>query len=901
MAVELDKERDKLVSMQTRLEDEQKLNRSFQQELGSLKDENKKILREMHKTREDLNQKISEIGSLQMELQRRDIEETDDNVVELKKLIATLEDETRNMKMKKDEFEAALKALRSCPARKDVPSDLNPLNKHASPMNEESPVKEEMQESLHKLERDLKEACRERDKVLHELNRLKQHLLEKFNSGFFYTPRSRDRFENGNSVPEQRISHSFSRTYTPAAHSPVVNDFDSSSNHEIQQYQTEIKRLQDSEAEIKALSVNYAALLKEKEEQILMLSQENGSLKQNLLTTNAALSTAKTVPKGSGNISPRHNKSATKVHTSGSPLSNGIAHELNNGIPFNNAKELPDQMDKNKSLNGMQATHETQMKQMAVELDKERDKLVSMQTRLEDEQKLNRSFQQELGSLKDENKKILREMHKTREDLNQKISEIGRLQMELQRRDIEETDDNVVELKKLIATLEDETRNMKKEKDEFEAALKALRSCPARKDVPSDLNPLNKHASPMNEESPVKEEMQESLHKLERDLKEACGERDKVLHELNRLKQHLLQKVSEESEKMDEDSKIIEELREINEHQRLDKALKQALGSQEEIKMSNINELKKATESIAELNRKLTGCMSTIDSKNMEVLNLQTALGQYYAEIEAKERLGEELLAAREEFLSCSNGFLTTDAVQEAHWQAEESQREKEDIIGKLSQAERILADGKNRVKKLEEDNEKLRRALEQSMTRLNRMSVDSNFLVDRRIVIKLLATYFQRNHSKEVLDLMVRMLGFSEEDKQRIGVAQQGAGKGIVRGVLGFPGRLVGGILGGGIAGGQADMASDDQSFADLWVDFLLKETEREKRVLAGSSNPDQGTTEASPSLDHRGGATSTMSNSPRPSPFLNQNQMPPHSRSNLMQHENSDSEFSTGLEVAS
>jgi len=61
----------------------------------------------------------------------------------------------------------------------------------------------------------------------------------------------------------------------------------------------------------------------------------------------------------------------------------------------------------------------------------------------------------------------------------------------------------------------------------------------------------------------------------------------------------------------------------------------------------------------------------------------------------------------------------------------------------------------------------------------------------------------------------MVRMLGFSEEEKQRIGLAQQGAaGKGVVRGVLGFPGRLVGGILGGG--GGSPDshpnMASDNQ-----------------------------------------------------------------------------------------
>lgn len=92
---------------------------------------------------------------------------------------------------------------------------------------------------------------------------------------------------------------------------------------------------------------------------------------------------------------------------------------------------------------------------------------------------------------------------------------------------------------------------------------------------------------------------------------------------------------------MDEDSKIIEELQEINEHQRvqisrLEKALKQAVGSQEEIKMSNNNELKKAKEHIDELNRKLSSCMSTIDAKNMEILNLQTALGQYYAEIEAK-------------------------------------------------------------------------------------------------------------------------------------------------------------------------------------------------------------------------------------------------------------------------
>jgi len=66
--------------------------------------------------------------------------------------------------------------------------------------------------------------------------------------------------------------------------------------------------------------------------------------------------------------------------------------------------------------------------------------------------------------------------------------------------------------------------------------------------------------------------------------------------------------------------------------------------------------------------------------------------------------------------------------------------------------------------------------------------------------------------HWEQVLDLMVRMLGFSEEDKQRIGGAQQGAGKGVVRGVLGLPGRLVGGILGGNSTESAANAGSDNQ-----------------------------------------------------------------------------------------
>ena len=75
---------------------------------------------------------------------------------------------------------------------------------------------------------------------------------------------------------------------------------------------------------------------------------------------------------------------------------------------------------------------------------------------------------------------------------------------------------------------------------------------------------------------------------------------------------------------------------------------------------------------------------------------------------------------------------------QDANQQAELSKREKEEILAKLSQTETVLGEGKGRMNKLEEDNMKLRRALEQSMTRLNRMSMDSDYFVDRSVALIL-------------------------------------------------------------------------------------------------------------------------------------------------------------------
>ena len=92
---------------------------------------------------------------------------------------------------------------------------------------------------------------------------------------------------------------------------------------------------------------------------------------------------------------------------------------------------------------------------------------------------------------------------------------------------------------------------------------------------------------------------------------------------------------------MDEDSKVIEELRAICEQQRahivqLERALKVEMAKQEESTKIISDEHLRSNEQIEDLKYKLANCMNALESKDVELLNLQTALGQYYAESEAK-------------------------------------------------------------------------------------------------------------------------------------------------------------------------------------------------------------------------------------------------------------------------
>ncbi|EMS63803.1 hypothetical protein TRIUR3_28580 [Triticum urartu] len=503
---------------------------------------------------------------------------------------------------------------------------------------------------------------------------------------------------------------------------------------EISKLKEDIEKIQASEAEIKALSFNYAAMLKEKE-----VIQKNGP-------------------------------HPLPVHCKGDALVEERAY-----------------------FASKQASLENEIKQLKQQLRCYSNKEDDTTRRLEDENKRNEFLQQQLNELKVDREMVATTMEELHKELSEKKAELRCLQDELSTRDNERASDGSLQsLRSMVMALQKENSDLKIAKGSLDKELVTMESTTQK---------VDNSTSDVDNFSDV-EKVKDEMASLKKALQGAFHERDRALQNLSRLKQHLLDKDLEDQEKMDEDSKVIEELRAICEQQRahivqLERALKVEMTKQEESKKTINDERSRSNEQIEDLQYKLANCMNALESKDQELLNLQSALGQYYAESEAKERLGDDLAMAREALAKLS------ESLKVANQGIEISRREKDEVVAKLSQAEKMLADGKRSLQKLEDDNSRLRHALEQSMTTVNRMSLDSDNSVDRRIVIKLLVTYFQRNHSKEVLDLMVRMLGFSEEDKQRIGSAQSNVGK----------------------------------SFADLWVDFLLKETEEREKQKASEA----------------------------------------------------------------
>ena len=151
---------------------------------------------------------------------------------------------------------------------------------------------------------------------------------------------------------------------------------------------------------------------------------------------------------------------------------------------------------------------------------------------------------------------------------------------------------------------------------------------------------------------------------------------------------------------------------------------------------------------------------------------------------------------------------------------AEATSQQVQELQQALHHKSKQLAELQRWTSALELENAQVKKNFEASVTKLKNFSTEDD-LVDRRLVVKMLVTFFERREKDEVISLMAKVLQFSKSDLEKINAGR--------RGVLGS---IVGTLLGGG-GGSDSNVPStptsaSDANLSDKWIEFLMQESEK-------------------------------------------------------------------------
>jgi len=293
-----------------------------------------------------------------------------------------------------------------------------------------------------------------------------------------------------------------------------------------------------------------------------------------------------------------------------------------------------------------------------------------------------------------------------------------------------------------------------------------------------------------------------------RECREALETKEK---ELKRLREHLLDvEEAEDRDEMSIEERVEEEKRRVEE---------------------------KFEKEVERLSMQLMEKEDGLNRKIKEVENLNRALGSFYADQEQMDGRTNEAKEARQKLRE------TSGKLRETMELLEKKTMEMEELERKRGRAEEKFKDASRKCAEATAQSTKLRVALTQAIKKIARLSSSSagceggenEVFIDKSVITKLLVTYFERNFSEEVLELMSRLLNMEDSQREAIvlgarratGVISKVASAplGIARGV----GKAFGAISGVGLRVVGATGENAEVPVADLFIDFLLKEAEEE------------------------------------------------------------------------
>ena len=121
----------------------------------------------------------------------------------------------------------------------------------------------------------------------------------------------------------------------------------------------------------------------------------------------------------------------------------------------------------------------------------------------------------------------------------------------------------------------------------------------------------------------------------------------------------------------------------------------------------------------------------------------------------------------------------------------------------------------------------KLRKALHHALQKSSDMMIESEKLLDKRIVSDLFLAYLERDKAEDVLDLLAKMLGFSDKQKTRMEALKRQKKRGVLGKIARAPVTIAAGAIGVALEVAGATGENKEVPVADLWISFLEKNAE--------------------------------------------------------------------------
>ncbi|GAA5971497.1 hypothetical protein JCM3765_007008 [Sporobolomyces pararoseus] len=413
-----------------------------------------------------------------------------------------------------------------------------------------------------------------------------------------------------------------------------------------------------------------------------------------------------------------------------------------------------------------------------------------------------------------------------------------------------------------IRTLEDELDRTRQDRDAWEqqyqsllAKLTTMRQTVGDK-IKQDADELDRREQEIADLRAANEDLSMTVETLKNELIQSNEDADAAHSELEQLRLHAFDSEKQTNDEANERDLLLREVQEDLERVKIEREEWESEAMRERVRREEMQQIYGQLEmELATAKTERENLREERDREQESAANLHAVLEEFQAakDRELQSLLGdlqnqlhdasESLAYYKQQAADAQNRLSAAENNSEKVLQLTSEVKEKNLLIGKLRHEAVIL-------------NEHLTEALR----RLKRdASADS---VDRRLVSNVLITFLNtpRGDAKrfEMLQLIASILSWTDDQREKVGLQRSSGG-------LSAPGVIASGSRGGGKGHARSgktqavDDGVENESFSNLWIEFLLKESSQGASATNNSNNSTKTQPPTSPSSEIGGSGTTS------------------------------------------